>query len=328
MGNTFSQFFFIPKPPITEENCPDQAGRVFLVTGGYAGVGFELCKILYAHNATVWVAGRSASKADAAIAKIKAAAPSSSGSIEFLSVDLADRTTIKPAVEKFLSQAERLDVLVQNAGVMYPPEGSKDAQGEELMVGTNCLGHYLLYQLLQPLLAKTASSSNTSTVRVAWAGSIAVQVSCPQPSGIVLEKDGSGKPADMGVKPNYGATKVGNAFFAREFAKATPENGIVHVAFNPGNLATELQRHWTGFGSWLTAKFIVYPAIYGAYTELFAAISPELTPAKSGAYVYPWGRFGPLPDGIEHAMKPESGPHTGIADKFIQWCAEKTAPFA
>ncbi|KAH8647138.1 hypothetical protein BX600DRAFT_150936 [Xylariales sp. PMI_506] len=324
MGNIVSQFFFIPAPTLTEKNCPDQTGRVFIITGGYSGVGFELCKILYAHNAIVWIAGRSEYKAERAILSIKKASPRSNGKIKFLRLDLADLSTIKPAVQSFTAQESRLDVLVNNAGIMYPPKGSVDAQGHELQMGTNCLGHYLLYQLLSPLLAQTAASSPTASVRVAWAASIAVHVDCPQPHGLVLGADG---PADQGVTHNYGQTKVGNAFFAREFAKSTPQTGVVHAAFNPGNLLTGLQRHWTGFDYWFTTTFLVYPAIYGAYTELWAVLTPELTPDKSGAYVYPWGRFGPLPVGVEAAIKGESEGGTGIADRFLEWCKKQTEAF-
>lgn len=87
------------------------------MTGGYAGVGFQLCKILYANNATVWIAGRSESKAQNAISIIKEASPKSSGTIQFLQIDLADLSSIKPAVKHFTSQQQRLDVLVNNAGV-------------------------------------------------------------------------------------------------------------------------------------------------------------------------------------------------------------------
>ncbi|KAF7526033.1 hypothetical protein G7054_g10894 [Neopestalotiopsis clavispora] len=324
MGNILSQFFFIPAAPITEKNCPDQKGRVFLVTGGYAGVGFELCKILYAHNATVWIAGRSESKAQKAISSIKDLSPGSNGTVHFLNLDLSDFSTIKPAVESFLAQEQRLDVLVNNAGVMYPPDGSLDAQGNDLQMGTNCLGHYLLYQLLEPLLSKTAASSPTATVRVAWAGSIAVHISCPQPHGIELNEDGSVK--DLGFRQNYGQTKVGSVFLAHELAKRTPQTGIVHASFNPGNLQTELQRHWVGLDRWVTETFFVYPPIHGAYTELFAAISPELTPSKSGAYIYPWGRFGSVPAGVSAAMETGDG-GAAIAARFLEWCGSQTNNF-
>lgn len=90
---------------------------MFIVTGGYGGVGFELCKILYAHNATVYIAGRSSSKAEKALEALKKASPNSNGRVEFLSLDLSDLSSIKPAVESFNAQQQRLDVLVNNAGV-------------------------------------------------------------------------------------------------------------------------------------------------------------------------------------------------------------------
>jgi hypothetical protein len=67
----------------------------------------------------------------------------------------------------------------------------------------------------------------------------------------------------------------------------------------------------------------VYPAIYGAYTELWAILTPELTPDKSGAYVYPWGRLGSLPDGVEDAMKGERG----VAARFVEWCRKQIEPY-
>ncbi|KAI1130919.1 NAD(P)-binding protein [Nemania abortiva] len=321
MGNIFSQFLSIPNATLTEKNCPDQTGRVFLITGGYAGVGFELCKILYAHNAAVWIAGRSEPKALKAISDIKKSLPNSNGSLDFLCLDLSDLSTIKPAIDTFTAKVTRLDVLVNNAAIMFPPRGSVDAQGNDLQLGTNCLGPYLLYQLLVPLLTRTAAASSiTASVRVIWAASIAVHVATPTPQGIVLEADGS--PSDQGIKANYAQSKVGNVFLARECAKTTPETGVVHAAFNPGNLRTELQRHWTGFDHWFMDTFMLYTAIHGAYTELWAALSPELTPAKSGAYVYPWGRLGSLPEGVEGAIT-----KTGVAARFVEWCGNQTKAF-
>lgn len=90
---------------------------MFIVTGGYNGIGLELTRILYSHNGTVYIAGRSAEKAEAAISDIKASAPDSKGRVEFMSLDLSDLTTIKPAVDLFLQKEGRLDVLVNNAGV-------------------------------------------------------------------------------------------------------------------------------------------------------------------------------------------------------------------
>lgn len=90
---------------------------MFIVTGGYTGIGFELCQILYKRNATVYIAGRSQIKSTNAIANIQKTSVTSTGRVEFLYLDLSDLSTIKPAVESFKAQQQRLDVLVNNAGV-------------------------------------------------------------------------------------------------------------------------------------------------------------------------------------------------------------------
>ncbi|KAL6722206.1 short-chain alcohol dehydrogenase [Lecanora helva] len=335
------QFFFIPAPTLTERNCPDQKDRVrhegldsylsadraqgFIVTGGYAGLGLELSQILYAHNAVVYVAGRSESKAKAAISRIQNACPKSDGRIEFMNVDLGDLRSVKPAVEAFLAKEQRLHVLINNAGVMYPPQGSTDAHGNEMQMGTNCLGHYLLYRLLEPILVETASSSPPGSVRVAWAGSVAIDVQSPKPNG--MELDNSGQPKDKGVQLNYGQSKIGNLFFARKFARDTPQTAVVHVCFNPGNLKTELQRHWRGTQPLIARLLVLHPAIKGAYTELWAALSPDITQERSGAYILPWGKIGGFRTDIEAALKPSSEGGTGVAARFITWCDGQIAPF-
>lgn len=89
-----------------------------MISGGYAGIGFQLAQILYRSNATVYIVGRSRDKARAAIADIEAATTTNTtGALKFLELDLADTSTIRPAVSSFLASEERLDVLVNNAGV-------------------------------------------------------------------------------------------------------------------------------------------------------------------------------------------------------------------
>lgn len=278
-------------------------------------MGFELCKILYMRNATVCIAGRAESKAQKAVAEIKKAHPESSGKIDYLILDLSDLSTIKPAVEKFLARQPRLDVLVNNAGVsiyycyycyhlinipsfsllasqvMIPPKGSVDAQGYELQLGTNCLGSYLLYQLLLPLLSRTASdsSSPTASVRVLWAASLAVHTSGAKSPGVFLGADGG--PTDQGVWANYAQSKVGNAFLARELAKTTAETGVVHAAFNPGNLRTELQRHTSGLAFELAVCSLLFFFFFGVvfssavWIELRMLTSPFLRGLESSLAV-------------------------------------------
>jgi retinol dehydrogenase-12 len=123
---------FPPSPTFKPASLPSQLNRVTIITGAASGVGFELAKILYSCDATVYVCARSLKRCNEAIEKIKSETKGPKltsemkGKLEAMVVDLADLRTVKPAVEAFLAKESRLDVLVHNAGVMTPPKGSKD----------------------------------------------------------------------------------------------------------------------------------------------------------------------------------------------------------
>lgn len=135
---------------------------------------------------------------------------------------------------------------------MFPPVGSSDSQGNELHIGTNCLGPYLLYSLLVPRLSETASVADPGAVRVAWAGSSGIDLISPKPHGMQLEEDG--RPVVLGVAQNYAVSKVGNLFLAKEMARRDESSGVLHCCYNPGNLRTELQRHWISLESTFTVR--------------------------------------------------------------------------
>ncbi|KAL9071880.1 MAG: hypothetical protein Q9161_003980 [Pseudevernia consocians] len=167
MGNTWSQLF-PPTPTLTEKNLPDQAGRVFIVTGASSGIGSALAEILYLHNAKVYVAARSEEKAAKAISEITSRVPESKGVLIFLHLDLDDLSTIKSTAEAFLRDNDRLDGLWNNAGVMIPPQGSKTKQGYDLQLETNNIAPFLFTKFLYPILAKTAKTAPADSVRVVW----------------------------------------------------------------------------------------------------------------------------------------------------------------
>ena len=132
----------------------------------------------------------------------------------FSCFSLEDLTTIKPAVETFVTKESRLDVLFNNAGVSLPPRGSVSAQGHELQMATNCLGHYLLTQLLLPTLLKTAESAPPATVRVIWTSSIVVDASAPQGGMNITELTNP----SSNQQRNYLNSKTGNWFLASALA--------------------------------------------------------------------------------------------------------------
>ena len=314
--DAFRQSFFIPAPTLTEANLPDQSGRVFIVTGGYAGVGKELCKILYAHNGTIYIAGRSQDKYNSAVEEVKSMHTSSTGRLEFMQLDLSNLSTIKPAVESFLSKEQKLHVLTNNAGLMRPALGSTDSHGHELQMGTNCLGPYLLTQLLTPTLIKTAASSPAGSVRVTWAASLGTMFSPKNGVAVDESKQKFQPKVHTNTGFDYTQSKAANVFLSREYQKQVLDHGIISNSWNPGNLLSELQRHL----SWLEATILkmgLYPPKFGAYTELWAGWSKEAG-EKPGAYIGPWGRFVLLRSDVDESP---------VQGDFVKWCEEEVVDF-
>lgn len=200
------------------------------MTGAHTGIGFALTNLLYAANATIYLAGRTPSKISTAISDLRAAHPSSTGSLTPLIFDLSDLSSIKPAVQEFLAKESRLDVLVNNAGVMWPPLDQKSAQGHEMQMATNVYGHFLLTTLLKPVLAQTAKEGGTGEVRVLWAGSIGIELAAPV-GGVVFETVGGKERVHEGLgnMEMYGVTKVANVMLGVEGARRWGDEGIVNV---------------------------------------------------------------------------------------------------
>jgi NAD(P)-dependent dehydrogenase (short-subunit alcohol dehydrogenase family) len=159
------------------------------------------------------------------MSSIKKNNPDSKGELVFLPLDLADLTTISKSAEQFLAQESRLDVLWLNAGVMVPPKGSKTAQGYELQLGTNNIGHFLFAKLLHPVLKKTAATAPKNSVRVVWVSSSAVDLA---PSGVIDFTNMDYK-RDERDWSKYARSKSGNVLHAAEFARRTEGEDIVSV---------------------------------------------------------------------------------------------------
>lgn len=315
-----------PNPSLTEHNLPSQTGKVFIVTGGASGVGYQLVSFLFHAGAKVYIAGRSEEKARQAIKEIQSSSQYDSASVaslQYLPLELDDLSTIKSSVDLFKRKESRLDVLWNNAGVSLPPSGSVSKQGYELQLATNCLGPYLFTQLLLPLLQANAKIVSPGSVRVVWTASQAMEHSAP--TGGVNMPNPSEPFTDQ--TRNYASSKAGNWFLAAELARDVGHVGILSVAQNPGALKTNLLRHT----SWLFQSVVsplLHEAKYGAYTELWAGLSPELTEEHNGAYIIPWGRLHPCPrQDILDATKREWEGGTGRSWDFERWCNKETAMF-
>ncbi|CAJ2506324.1 Uu.00g004540.m01.CDS01 [Anthostomella pinea] len=315
---------FPGNPKFTEDNIPDLSAKVYLVTGANTGVGKEVARILYSKNATVWVAARNQEKGANAIESIKEACPSSTGRLEFLHLDLSDLSTIKTSAETFVAKERQLHVLFNNAGVMFPDKGSKTAQGYELQLGTNNLGPFLFTQFLTPTLVETAKTAPRGSVRVVWVSSSAAEHLSPRGG---VDMDNLDYKRDVLNYYKYGVSKAGNYYHSTEYARRHRDDGIVSLSLNPGNLKSELDRNCSTI-ELIFRRATTYPAIYGAYTELFAGVSDEVTMEKSGDWIAPWGRFTDIRKDLLEGSKPETEGGTGIAQKFWNWSEEQTKPYA
>merc|ERR1712093_541883 len=269
------------------------------------------------------MAARSEAKASQVIADIRAKCTASKGALIYLHLDLNDLTTIKASAESFLAQEKSLHVLWNNAGVMRPPQGSTTKQGYELQIGTNNVAPFLFTKLLTPLLKETAKVSPPGSVRVVWVSSSAAEAMSPKGG---VDMDNLDYKKDQAVWHKYGVSKAGNVHHAKEFANRYGDDGIISVALNPGNLKSDLQRHLPRWQNMILQRFI-YAQIYGAYTELFAGLSPDVTPETNGAWIVPWGRFVPLRADIEAGSKSEEQGGTGISKKFWEWSEDQVKSY-
>ena len=324
MGNAFSQIF-PPAPQFTENNIPDLSGKVIIVTGASSGVGEQVATLLYSKNAKVYIATRSKSKALATIDSIKSKYPAAEGEILFLHLDLADLSTIKASAQEFLKDNYRLDVLINNAGCAMPPKGSKTVQGYETQLGVNTLGPFLFTKCLHSILKDTTKVAPSCSVRVVWVSSNAAELFAPK-NGVDMDNLDYHIPRSQGVE--YAVSKAGNIFHSSEFALRSKGEGIISVSLNPGSLKTELLRNTPAWQQWLVS-WILSDSIYGAYTELFAAFSPEVTESRNGAYIIPWGRFHEsLRKDLVLAQRSEEEGGTGISRRFWDWSEEQVKEFS
>lgn len=303
MGGSFSSTWtqsFPPKPTFTEKDVPDLKEKVsddssswhfqvlrlqvYIVTGSNTGVGKELARMLYSKNAKVYIAARSEEKAKTAMADIKKTSPDSSGSMDFLRLDLADLTTIKASADSFLSKEQKLHVLFNNAGIQSPDPGVT-AQGYEAHLGVNALGTFMFTKLLTPKLVETAKNEPAGTVRVIWVSSSGAEILGEKSVGLHL--DNLDYHIDKPEMYKYAISKVGNYLHGVEFAKRYRSDGVVSLPLNPGNLQSDLYRDRTSLLFKFMIKFMMYPPKMGAYTELYGGLSPDITLDKTGS----WSEF-------------------------------------
>jgi len=252
-------------------NIPDQKGKIAIVTGSTSGLGKEAVRVLALKGAQVIMAVRNTEKGDKVAKQIKE--NDKGASIQVMELDLGSLKSVKAFSTAFLKKFDRLDILINNAGVMMCPF-SKTEDGFEIQMGTNHLGHFALTGHLMPLLKKTPGS------RVVATSSIAHR------NGNIDFSDINWESRSYKTGKAYGDSKIANLYFAYELSKklSSEGNNPLVTAAHPGWTATELQRHSGMFK--VLNKFFAQDLSMGTLPTLRAATDPE---AKAGDFFGPSG---------------------------------------
>jgi NAD(P)-dependent dehydrogenase (short-subunit alcohol dehydrogenase family) len=259
----------------TEAEIPNLSGRTAIVTGANTGLGLETARALAEHDATVVLAVRNLEKGRAAIASITARCPKARVSLQ--SLDLSSLESVRRAAHEIGAAHERIDLLVNNAGVMYTPE-SRTADGFELQFGTNHLGHFALTGLLLARMLEVQGS------RVVSVSSIGHRIRSKIDLDDLAFEKGYNRVAA------YGRSKLANLLFTYELQRrlANASAATSALAAHPGGSDTELVRNSPAIFRFLVAvvRPLAQSAAMGALPTLRAATDPA---AVGGEYYGPDG---------------------------------------
>lgn len=242
----------------------DQTGRVAIVTGANSGIGFETARALANKGATVIMACRNLGKASPKADEIRAADPGAD--VEVMELDLSDLDSIRRFAEAFRARHSRLDLLINNAGIMVPPYG-KTSQGFETQFGVNHLGHFALTGQLLELITSTPGA------RIVNVSSVAHYMGRIDFSDLHWEK---------GYKPQaaYGQSKLANLLFTYELQRRLSAAGkdTLAVAAHPGWTETNLQVHARSVK--FMNRFFAQQPDMGALPTLYAATASDVNGAE------------------------------------------------
>ncbi|MEV7964393.1 SDR family oxidoreductase [Sphaerisporangium sp. NPDC088356] len=276
-------------------DIPDQSGKLVVVTGANSGIGYETARRLALAGADVVLAVRDQAKGDRAVEGIRAAGTKGSrdtagirGTVSAEPLDLSRLESVAAFAETMTGRGRPVDVLVNNAGIMAVPTRHTTADGFELQLGTNYLGHFALTGRLLPLLVKAESPRVVHlSSGVAQIGKIDFQ-----------DLQGERKYRPWGA---YAQSKLANLLFAREMHRLSLRDGwgVLSVASHPGFTRTNLQTtgpnlgrgadrpDFTGWFARITGR--VMEPEQGALATVHAATGPGVA---GGEYYGPGGRFG------------------------------------
>lgn len=254
----------------TEVDVPPVVDKVAVVTGANSGIGFETTRVLAQRGATVVMACRDLQKAEAAAAKINALNPV--GKVDIMQLDLADLDSVRHFATKFQEKYDRLDLLINNAGIMVPPTLGRTQQGFEMQFGVNHLGHFLLTSQLIDML------NHTPGARIVTISSNAHRF------GKINFDDLNWQQREFKSFPAYAQSKLANLLFTYELNRRLKNAGheTFAVAAHPGFAATGDLGSREKTQTW--SDLFLQPQKMGALPTLYAATAVDV---QGGRYYGP-----------------------------------------
>jgi NAD(P)-dependent dehydrogenase (short-subunit alcohol dehydrogenase family) len=259
----------------TSGDVPGQQGRLAVVTGANTGLGFETARVLAARGASVVLAVRDTDKGKRAAARIAGTAPGADVTVQPL--DLTSLDSVRAAAGELRARHPRIDLLINNAGVMLPPRQTT-RDGFELQLGTNHLGHFALTGLLLEQMLPVPGS------RVVTLSSLAHRI------GARINFDDLQSERSYRRVAAYSQSKLANLMFTYELARRLSGAGTtIAVAAHPGLASTELTRNTPAIAAFLYARLLSQTPAMGALPVLRAATDPGVL---GGQYYGPGGLLG------------------------------------
>ena len=284
------------------KDVPPLRGKIIFITGGTAGLGKQSILEFARHEPDqIWFTARDMDKAKLVIEQVKAAAPSVSTTV--IEMDLSSFASVKTGARTFLKNCSRLDILMLNAGTMFPPLGVTE-DGYEVQFGTNHMGHALLTQLLLPTLTQCAEAPNSDVRIISLASHGYVYL---KPNGFDFETLKT-RGVKIGATQCYYQSKLANILWARELAKKHPQLTVASV--HPGLVRTELGSKIGGI-SWflrfIARSMMITSVEDGVKNQLWASVSADV---QSGTY------YEPIGDAVELTR---DGKNDDLAQALWDW---------
>ncbi|SMG48849.1 oxidoreductase [Paraburkholderia susongensis] len=307
--------------PWTISDIPPQIGKRVLITGANSGIGYHAALTLARKGAQIVLACRDRQRGEAALARLHAGAPDARAELAIL--DLASLAAVRQFAQSELAAQRPIHILINNAGVMAPPERLETADGFELQFGTNVLGHFALTALLMPALERAAAES-PDRPRIVTIASIAHK------QGQIDFNDLQAKKAYSPMR-SYRQSKLADLMFAIELDRRlrAARSRVMSVAAHPGVANTNLFRSGnhsaiSGAIRGLLGHFIgaaLNTDRAGALPTLYAATSPNVS---DGGYYGPQGLLETRGSVIGEANIATQAKDAATAGRLWQVCEELT----